>query len=98
MEYMKISANDVRYLAELSSLELAESEVDALRVDLDNIVSYIEQLGELDTSGIQPTYQVVDLENVYRDDEIIDYGLKRDQLINLASSHTEDSIKVPKVL
>lgn len=93
-----ISLKDVQYLATLSNLELSDLEADSLRTDLDGIVNYIEQLGELDTSGVEPTYQVTDLENVWRNDEIIDYGLTRDQLVGLAADHTADSVKVPKVL
>lgn len=94
----KITLEDVKHLANLSNLELEEKEAQDLTADLDNIVSYIEQLGELNTEGVEPTYQVTGLENVWRDDEIIDYGLSREQLISLAKDKNEDSVKVPKVL
>lgn len=94
----KISLEEVYQLATLSSLELSREEAEYLQKDLENIVSYIEQLKELDTSGVEPTYQVTELHNVWREDEIIDYGLDRNQLIDLASEHTDDSVKVPKVL
>lgn len=93
-----ISLEDVKHLADLSSLELSSVEAESLRVDLDNIVGYIEQLSELDTDGIEPTYQVTDLVNVWRSDEIIDYETRREDLISLAADKTEDSVKVPKVL
>lgn len=94
----RITLEDVRHLAELSNLQLTDDEAVSLRLDLDNIVAYIEQLGELDTDGLEPTYQVTDLENIWRDDEIIDYKLTRDELIDLAAVHSEDSVEVPKVL
>jgi len=51
-----ISNSDVQRLADLSGLQLADGEVDGLRQDVEKIVEYINQLGELDTSGVEPTY------------------------------------------
>lgn len=93
-----ITSDDVKHLANLSNLQLEQSEAEALRSDLERIVTYIDQLSELDTEGVEPTYQVTGLENVWRSDEIIDYGISRDQLIELAKDRSEDSVKVPKVL
>ena len=86
------------HLAQLSSLQLASDEVDALQQDLSNIVGYIEQLGELDTTGIEPTYQVTGLSNVWRDDVVDQSGVTREQLLALATEQQNNSVKVPKVL
>lgn len=94
----EISRDDVLRLASLSSIELSDEEVDSLSLDLKNIVDYINQLQELDTNGVEPTYQVTDLENVWRKDEIIDYHVSREQLLVLAPEQINNSIKVPKVL
>ena len=94
----QISRDDVQHLAQLSSLQLTDDEADSLRADLDNIVNYIHQLSELDTTGVEPTYQVTDLENVWRDDVVDDYGLNGEQLVSLAPESLENQIKVPKVL
>lgn len=94
----QISKDDVQYLAQLSNLQLGDTEVDALRTDLEHILGYVEQLAELDTSGVEPTYQVTDLENIWREDVIDDYGVSRDTLISLAPSSEAGQIKVPKVL
>ncbi|MFY9227855.1 MAG: Asp-tRNA(Asn)/Glu-tRNA(Gln) amidotransferase subunit GatC [Candidatus Microsaccharimonas sp.] len=94
----QISHDDVQYLAQLSNLQLADDEIAPLTADLENIVGYIKQLDELDTSGVEPTYQVTDLENVWRTDEVDTYGLGRDELISLAPQQEADQIKVPKVL
>jgi aspartyl-tRNA(Asn)/glutamyl-tRNA(Gln) amidotransferase subunit C len=94
----QISNDDVQYLAQLSNLQLMDDEVDALRTDLENILGYIQQLSELDTTGVEPTYQVTDLENVWREDTIDDYGIKREDLIALAPDSEANQIKVPKVL
>ena len=93
-----ITTDDVHHLAQLSSLQLDASEAEALRVDLQNILGYIEQLSELDTAGVEPTYQVTDLQNVWRQDEVDDYGVSRDSLLGLAPDAEAHQIKVPKVL
>jgi aspartyl-tRNA(Asn)/glutamyl-tRNA(Gln) amidotransferase subunit C len=93
-----ISTDDVHYLAQLSSLALSDDEITALQADLESIVGYIAQLGELDTTGVEPTYQVTELENVWRDDVIDTYGLGGEELVALAPEHADNQIKVPKVL
>lgn len=94
----QISRDDVLHLAQLSSLQLTDTEIDALLTDIANILGYVEQLGELDTTGVEPTYQVTDLENVWRNDEVIDDGVSREQLLSLAPAQSNNSVKVPKVL
>lgn len=93
-----ITTTDVRHLAQLSNLQLSDEEVDSLRGDLQNILGYIDQLGELDTSGVEPTYQVTGLENVWRDDEVDGSTIGRETLLALTPDQTDNSIKVPKVL
>lgn len=93
-----ISIQDVRHLAQLSSLQLDDTEAESLRTDLEGILGYIEQLSELDTTGVEPTYQVTDLKNVWRDDVVDDYGVDRQALLALAPETDKNQIKVPKVL
>ena len=94
----QISHDDVQHLAQLSSLQLTDDEVGALQIDLENIVGYIQQLDELDTTGVEPTYQVTDLENVWRDDIVDNYGIDKAALLALAPATDAEQIKVPKVL
>ncbi len=93
-----ISRDDVQRLAQLSSLQLDDAEAEALGADIENILGYIEQLSELDTEGVEPTYQVTDLQNVWRDDVVDDYGIDREALLALAPDAEKNQIKVPKVL
>jgi len=94
----QISDSDVQHLAQLSNLQLADDEVTSLRTDLENIIGYIQQLDELDTSGVEPTYQVTDLQNVWRNDVVDNYGIEKAALVQLAPATEADQIKVPKVL
>jgi aspartyl-tRNA(Asn)/glutamyl-tRNA(Gln) amidotransferase subunit C len=56
---MKISREDVLKVAALANLELTDAEVDAYRGQLDDILTYIDKLNEIDTSGVEPMTQVV---------------------------------------
>jgi len=94
----QISTDEVRALATLSSLLLSDQEIEDLRLDLANILSYVDALQELDTTDVGPTYQVTGLSNVWRDDVVRDDGVSREQLLDLSAEHTSNQIKVPKVL
>lgn len=93
-----ITTDDVRHLAQLSNLQLSDDEVANLQTDLGSILNYIDQLGALDTTGIEPTYQVTGLENVWRDDVVEQTDVTREKLLGLAPDATENAVKVPQVL
>lgn len=94
----QISRDDVLYLAQLSNLELGDDEIDGLQADISSILGYVEQLNKLDTDSIEPTYQVTNLSNVWRDDSVINYGVTREELLARAPDMVENQVKVPKVL
>ena len=85
-------------MADLSSFSLSEGEIDRLGKDLQDIITYISQLDELDTEAVEPTYQVFEMENVWRDDEIIPQDAEREALLALTKEEKDHQIKVPKVL
>jgi len=93
-----ITTNDVRHLAQLSNLQLSDDEITSLQADLANILDYIDQLNEIDTSGVEPTYQVTGLENVWRDDVVDRSAVTREDLLALTQDQADNSIKVPQVL
>ena len=95
---MEITREEINHLAELSNFDLSEEEKVALEGDLKNIIDYISQLDELDTEGVEPTYQVFEMENVWRADEILPQDATREQLLDLTKEQKDYQIKVPKVL
>ena len=95
---MAITREDVLHLAELSSISLDESQIEPLIKDLDNIVNYFSQLDELNTENVEPTYQCFDMNNVWREDAIVDFEAKREDLLALTTETEDNQIKVPKVL
>lgn len=56
---MKISREDVLKVAALANLELSDVEVDTFRAHLDDILTYVDKLNEVDTSGVEPLTQVI---------------------------------------
>ena len=56
---MKITDEEVRRVAALASLALRDEEIERMAKDLDNILSHIDKLNELDTSGVEPMSQVL---------------------------------------
>ncbi|MDO4759988.1 MAG: Asp-tRNA(Asn)/Glu-tRNA(Gln) amidotransferase subunit GatC [Candidatus Saccharibacteria bacterium] len=95
---MDISRADLKHLANLSNFSMSDEELDSLSGDLKNIVSYISELNSLDTEGVEPTYQVFEMENVWRDDEIKPMDANREELLDLTTEEKDHQIKVPKVL
>lgn len=95
---MEIKREDILHLADLSEFSLNDTEIDALQGDLQGIIEYISQLDELDVSGVEPTYQVFEMENVWREDEILPQEASREDLLALTRESKDNQIKVPKVL
>ncbi|MBQ3309906.1 Asp-tRNA(Asn)/Glu-tRNA(Gln) amidotransferase subunit GatC [Candidatus Saccharibacteria bacterium] len=95
---MEITREEILHLADLSNFSLSDEEIDHLGADLQNIIKYISQLDELDTAGVEPTYQVFEMENVWRPDVITAQDADREQLLKLAPASEQSQIKVPKVL
>jgi aspartyl-tRNA(Asn)/glutamyl-tRNA(Gln) amidotransferase subunit C len=95
---MEIIREDILHLSDLSDFSLSEDEITKLGNDLEGIIKYISQLDELNTDDVEPTYQVFEMENVWRDDEILPQDASREQLLALTKEEKDNQIKVPKVL
>ncbi|MBR3414506.1 Asp-tRNA(Asn)/Glu-tRNA(Gln) amidotransferase subunit GatC [Candidatus Saccharibacteria bacterium] len=101
---MNITREEINHLAELSNFDLESQEKEALSGDLENIIKYISELDSLDTEGVEPTYQVFEMENIWREDEIKAQDADRAALLKTAPElHNKPGVedyqlKVPKVL
>jgi len=95
---MEVNQDTIKHLAELSNFALTKQESQSLTGDINEIIKYISQLDELDTEGVEPTYQVFEMENVWRADEILEQEADREQLLSLTKEVKDNQIKVPKVL
>ena len=95
---MEVDVDTIKHLADLSNFSLDEAEANRLSGDLKNIISYISELDNLDTDGVEPTYQVFEMENVWREDEVLPQDATRADLLAMTKEEKDNQIKVPKVL
>jgi aspartyl-tRNA(Asn)/glutamyl-tRNA(Gln) amidotransferase subunit C len=95
---MKVKREDILHLASLSNFSVSDAEAESLERDLSDIIKYISQLDELETENVEPTYQVFEMENVWRSDEILEQDATREELLTLTVEEKDHQIKVPKVL
>lgn len=94
---MKISKDDVIYVAELARLEFGEEEIQKFTDQLGNILEYIEKLSELDTTGVEPTSHVLDISTPLREDRVEEWITPEEALQN-APEREDDFFTVPKVI
>lgn len=92
---------DIKQIQELSKLckiQVSKEEAEGLLKDIEAIVQYVEQLKEVDTTNVEPCYQVVSYqENVFADDEIDDTLDPREYLKN-TPAHVGSLIRTPPVI
>lgn len=93
-----LSRDDVLKLALLARLRLSDEEVEEFRGELAEILRYVEQLNDIDVSGLAPTSQVTGLVNVTRPDEPIDYGYAPADLLKNVPAVEADQLKVKRMI
>lgn len=94
---MQLSSEDVKKVATLARLELSREELDGFAQQLGRIVTFVEQLGEVDTAGIEPMAHPLDIHSAIRPDALRD-GLSREQALANSPSHDDECFRVPPVL
>ena len=94
---MSVSSEQVRHIAKLARIGMSDAEIDALVPELNNILGWVEQLGEVDTDGVEPLAMVIDLKLRLRDDAVTD-GNIRDAVLANAPEAQHGFFAVPKVI
>ncbi len=94
---MSLSAEDVSKVALLARLRLAPGELELFTGQLNAIVGFVEQLGELDTEGVEPLAHGVEVRNVFRQD-VRGESLPREDALANAPQRNAESFLVPAVL
>ncbi len=94
---MKIDGKLVEHIAGLARLSLSVEEKNAMVADLSKILAYVEKLNELDISGIEPTFHVLDLVNVLREDKTRPSMVLNEALSN-APDRAGNFYRVPKII
>ncbi len=93
----KITTEDVEYVAGLAQLILDDDSKERLVHEMGDILNYMDALNELDTEDIEPMMHVLDLANVYREDEV-KKSLSKEDVFKNAPKSEGDYFLVPRIL
>ena len=88
---------DVRRVAALARIDLTDDEAAHFQKDLDDVLAFIEQLNELDLSGLEPMYHPLPLENVLRED-VVTESVDPEALLRNAPANVQGLIRVPQMM
>lgn len=94
---MPVDADTVRRVAHLARIAVAEDEVEGLRGELNAILAFVEQLGEVDVANVEPMTSVTPMAVKMRGDKVDDGGIADDIIAN-APAHEHHFFLVPKVV
>lgn len=92
----KITRSEVQHVAKLARLALTEQEEWLMTDQINNILSYMDKLNELDTTHVEPTTHAIQLQNVFRADQVAP-SLDREATLANAPRNDGVSFVVPKV-
>ena len=84
-------------VARLARLDLADDEVDTMTRQLDNILSYVAKLDELDTTDVAVTTHTQDVSNAFREDEVRE-SLPREKALANGPKQNGEAFVVPKII
>ncbi|GAA3885969.1 Asp-tRNA(Asn)/Glu-tRNA(Gln) amidotransferase subunit GatC [Sphingomonas limnosediminicola] len=94
---MSVTNEQVRHIARLARIAMSDDELERLLPELNNILGWVEQLGEVDTGGVEPLTAVIDQKLRLRDDVVNDGNIRGDVLAN-APEAQHGFFAVPKVI
>lgn len=92
-----ITKEQVNHIAHLSRLEIQEDEVDGYIEKLEKVVDLFNELNSVDTENIKPTYHVLDLVNVFREDAAQE-GMNREEVLKNSKETEAGQFKVPTII
>jgi aspartyl-tRNA(Asn)/glutamyl-tRNA(Gln) amidotransferase subunit C len=88
---------NIEKVAKLARLELSSQEREILGNQLDQILTYMEQLNRLDTKGIEPTSHAIPVYNAFREDEARPSSPK-EEVLGIGPEEEEGHFKVPRII
>jgi aspartyl-tRNA(Asn)/glutamyl-tRNA(Gln) amidotransferase subunit C len=94
---MSVDADTVRRVARLARIAVADEEVEPLRGELNAILAFVEQLGEVSVDGVEPMTSVTPMAMKMRNDEVTDGGIP-DAIVQNAPVRDDHFFVVPKVV
>jgi aspartyl-tRNA(Asn)/glutamyl-tRNA(Gln) amidotransferase subunit C len=97
MKKQHLSKKDVEHIAWLAHIELSEKEKTLFTDQFNEILEYFKKIDEVDTEGVEPTYHVLDLENVSRTDKTKP-SLPIEEALRNAPKKDKKFIKAPRII
>lgn len=94
---MEVNNELVNKLANLARLQIDDSEIEGIKMDLQKMIQFVDKLNELDTVGVEPLLYMSDNINVLREDEVKG-SITRAEALQNAPFHDDQFFKVPKVI
>ena len=94
---MEITRSQVEHVAKLARLAIGEEEKALFARQISSILTYVQTLNRLDTSNVEPTFHVLPLQNVFREDEVKP-SLSRDHALANAPDIDGGCFRVPKII
>lgn len=91
-----ISTEDVKHVAKLARLELTDEEINKYSKQLGDILKYVEQMNEIDTTNIDPMPHAIPVYNVMRED-VVKYEETKEELMQNAPFEEDGFFRVPKI-
>ena len=92
-----ISDETIEYVGILAKLELSEEEKEKAKKDMGSMLDYIDKLNELDTTGVESMSHVFPVQNVFREDVVVN-GDDRENILKNAPEEKDGSFVVPKTV
>jgi aspartyl-tRNA(Asn)/glutamyl-tRNA(Gln) amidotransferase subunit C len=92
-----ISKAQVEHVAWLARVELSEREKELFTKQFNDIINFFKKIEKLDTENVQPTYHVLDVSNVYREDEVKP-SLSVEEALQNAPKKDKGYVKAPKII
>ena len=88
---------DIEKVARLARLELSEEEKETYGNQLEQILTYMEQLNQLDTTGVEPTSHAIPIQNAFREDETRP-SFPQEEVLGIGPEEESGHFKVPRII
>lgn len=92
-----ISKEETKHISQLARIGVTEEDLEKLSKDLSSVLDWIKKMEEIDVSDVSPTNHITGMENVWREDQMVDFSSKED-LIDLFPEKKDGYDKVSSVL
>ncbi len=94
---MTLKTDDVRNIAQLARLHIDEADIEQYAADLSSILDLVDQMNQIDSSGVEPLSNPLDATQRLRDDEVTETD-QRDKFQGIAPDVEQGFYRVPKVI